>query len=120
MKKSFKKLIFTHSYDRELHITQQICLILQGISILVFFFYFDFTGHWLFELLAVILAFAIAIIFIGMIWLTRLIWNFSDSYKINYIANHPEAAKYLLKQHAESEIGKSDNLKSKKEKHESK
>lgn len=120
MKKSFKKLIFTHSYDRELHTTQQICLILQGISILVFFFYFDFTGHWLFELLAAILAFAIAIIFIGMIWLIRLIWNFSDSYKINYIASHPEAAKYLIKQSKESDVSESDDLKSKKENYESK
>lgn len=118
MKNSFKKLLFNHSYDRELHKTQQICLLLQGTLILIFFFYFDFTGHWLFDLLAVILAFAIVIIFIGMIWLIRMIWSFSDRYKMNYIATHPEAAKYLLKPIKESD--ESDNLKSKKENHEKK
>lgn len=118
VKKSFKKLLFNHSYDRELHKIQQICLLLQGTLILIFFFYFDFTGRWLFELLAAILAFAIVIVFIGMIWLIRMIWSFSDRYKMNYIASHPEAAKYLLNTNEESD--ESDNLKSKKGKHEKK
>ena len=45
-----------------------------------------------------ILAFAIVIVSIGMIWLIRMIWSFSDKYKLDYIAAHPNSAKWLVKE----------------------
>lgn len=95
LKQKFKKKLFSHEWDSMLRTGQQIMLIIQGICILIFFFYWDFTKKWLFQLLAAILAFAIMIIAIGMIWLLRWIGSFSDTYKTYYIAKHPDAAKWL-------------------------
>lgn len=81
--------------DDVLHLVQDTCLIIQGISIIVFFTYFDITKKWLMPLLAVILALGIVILFIGMIWLLRLFWRFSDNYKKDYLQEHPEDARFL-------------------------
>lgn len=120
LKKHIKKRLFNKSYDHELHIGQQICLLLQGVLILFFIFYYDLTGHWIIEFLAAILAFAIVVIVIGMIWLARLIWNFSDKYKLSYITDHPETAKYLVDQeeqkHPQEKVNNTNAKRQKKKK----
>lgn len=98
LKQKFKQKLCSHERDSMLRTSQQVMLLIQGVCILVFFFYWDFTKQWLFELLAAILAFAIVIVSIGMIWLIRMIWSFSDKYKLDYIAAHPNSAKWLMKE----------------------
>ncbi|MCT7730785.1 hypothetical protein [Lactobacillus crispatus] len=104
LKQKFKKKLYSHEWDSMLRTSQQVMLLMQGVCILIFFFYWDFTKQWLFQLLGAILAFAIAIVSIGMIWLLRLIWSFSDKYKLDYIAQHPNAAKWL-KDSSENKTG---------------
>ncbi|KRM21807.1 hypothetical protein FC93_GL000349 [Lactobacillus kefiranofaciens subsp. kefiranofaciens DSM 5016 = JCM 6985] len=109
LKQKFKQKLYSHEWDSMLRTSQQVMLLIQGVCILVFFFYWDFTKQWLLELLAAILAFAIVIVSIGMIWLIRMIWSFSDKYKLDYIATHPNSAKWLMKEEKDKQDSEKPN-----------